>query len=319
MLLITGATGHVGRELVRQAAMAGHAVLALHRGAAPGAVPGVEWRGVEWRGVDLDDVGAIAALAERTRVEACIHAAAISNEAYARPNPLGAIATNVGATAALLDAARRHGWRRFLLVSTGSVFQHRADLVTPILEDEVPRPGNVYGTTKAAAEMLVSMYRRELDLSAATVRISWVYGPPVASLSPARGPIPSLAIRALRGEAIREGGRDFAASFTHVSDVAAGLLAAVGAARLWHDIYHLGHGVNFAAGLVADAVRAACQGAEIALGPGTEPWTRYTAMRAPLAGTRLAEDAGFVPAISLEEGVREYVAWLRTRPELWAG
>lgn len=313
-LLITGAAGHVGRELVRQAAAQGRAVIALHRGAAPadGQAPGVTWRPL-----DLDDAAAVAAFAAATPIDACIHAAAISNEAYARPNPPGAFATNCAATVTLLDAAKRHGWRRFLLVSTGSVFQRRADLVTPILEDEPPQPGNVYGTTKAVAEQMVEMYRREFSLSAASVRISWVYGPPVVSLSPARGPIPSFALRALRGEAIREGGGDFAASFTHVSDVAAGLLAATAADALRHGMYHLGHGVNFPAAAVAEAVRAACPGAVLDLGPGTEPWTRYTALRAPLAGGRLTEDTGFRPGVSLAAGVGSYVAWLRAHPELW--
>ncbi|MCX7383098.1 MAG: hypothetical protein NT133_17180, partial [Alphaproteobacteria bacterium] len=160
-------------------------------------------------------------------------------------------------------------------------------------------------------------YRREFAVSAASVRISWVYGPPVVSLSPARGPIPSFGLRALRGEAIRESGGDFAASFTHVSDIAAGLLAAAAAGALRHGVYHLGHGVNFPAAAVAEAVRAACPGSEIDLGPGTEPWTRYTALRAPLAGSRLAEDTGFIPAVSLAAGVGAYVDWLRHHKELW--
>ncbi len=313
-LLITGAAGHVGRELVRQAAAQGLAVIALHRGTAP---PDGQAPGVTWHHLDLDDATAVAAFAAATPIDACIHAAAISNEVYARPNPPAAFATNCGATVALLDAAKAHGWRRFLLVSTGSVFQRRADLVTPILEDEPPQPGNVYGTTKVVAEQMVEMYRREFALSAAAIRISWVYGPPVVSLSPARGPIPSFALRALRGEAIQESGGDFAASFTHVSDVAAGLLAAVAAETLRHGMYHLGHGVNFPAAAVAAAVRAACPGAVLDLGPGTEPWTRYTALRAPLAGNRLAADTGFTPSVSLAVGVGAYVEWLRQHQDLW--
>ena len=54
------------------------------------------------------------------------------------------------------------------------------------------------------------MYRTEYGLSPSTVRISWVFGPPVISDQPMRGPIPSYLLRALRGEPIREGGADFA-------------------------------------------------------------------------------------------------------------
>lgn len=317
MLLVTGAMGHVGYEIVRQAARRDIAVLALYRrGYRPQDAEALGPR-VTWRHCDLSDDAALQDVLRRFSVRTCIHAAALSNEAYARPNPLAAINANVGATAHLLEAARQHGWQRLVLVSTGSVFQHRADTQTPIPEDEAPAPGNVYATTKFAAEQLTQMYRRELGVAAAVVRISWVFGPPVATQSPTRGPIPSYLMRALRGQAIREPGRDFAASFTYVADAAAGLLAAALAPELRHPVYHLGHGVNFAAAAVADAVRRAVPGATIDLAPGTEPWTRYTALRAPLAGSLLYRDTGFAPAHALDAGVHAYAAWLRMRPELW--
>ena len=189
-LLVTGAMGHVGLEVVRQAAGMGLAVVAQYRERFDAAAAGTIGETVAWERCALDDAAQVDALLARHGIDACIHCAAVSNEAYARPAPLAAVGANVGATARLLEAARTQGWRRFILVSTGSVFQHRADVVRPILEDEVPVPGNVYSTTKRAAEMLVGMYRSEYGVSAAAVRISWVYGPPVLTDSPTRGPIP---------------------------------------------------------------------------------------------------------------------------------
>ena len=43
-------------------------------------------------------------------------------------------------------------WRRFVLVSTGSVFQLRRDIVETDPEDQAPEPANVYSTTKVGAE-----------------------------------------------------------------------------------------------------------------------------------------------------------------------
>ena len=256
-------------------------------------------------------------LAGEHRIDACIHAAAVSNEAYAKPDPAGAIATNIGATANLLEAARLAAWRRFVLVSTGSVFQLIRDATQPILEDHAPAAANVYSSTKLGAELLTRMYRGEYGLSASTVRISWVYGPPVISDQPTRGPIPSYLLRAMRGEAVREGGADFAASFTYVADAAEGLLAAAGAPELRHPVYHLGRGVNFTAGEAAAAVRDAVPGAAIELSSGTEPWTRYTSMRGPLAGDRLRADTGYTPRHTLVAGVRAYADWMRAHPEVW--
>ena len=315
-LLVTGATGHVGGEIVRQAMKRDMPVIAVARDAV-GEAEVQAFPSVKWLQCDLADTDAVMALTARNRIDACIHAAAISNEAYAKPDPRGAIATNVGATANLLEAARLASWRRFVLISTGSVFSLNSDTTRPILEDQAPGVANVYSTTKLCAELLTSMYRTEYGLSASTVRISWVFGPPIISDQPMRGPIPSYLLRALQGIAIREGGAEFAASFTYVADAAGGLLAAATSPELRHPIYHLGHGVNFTAGQAAAAVRSAVPGAVIELTGGTEPWTRYTSLRGPLAGDRLRADTGYSPTHTLEAGVRAYADWMRAHPELW--
>src|SRR5262245_30205995 len=139
-LLVTGASGHVGGEIVRQATQRGMDVIATSR-----------------EDLDIGDTAAVRAFAARHLIDACIHAAAISNEAYARPDPLGAIAANVGGTANLLEAARLRGWRRFVLISTGSVFSLVSDATKPIFENQESAPQNVYSTTKRAAEMLTNM------------------------------------------------------------------------------------------------------------------------------------------------------------------
>ena len=315
-LLVTGATGHVGGEIVRQAMKRDMPVIAVARDAV-GEAEAQAFPSVKWLQCDLADTDAVKALTARNRIDACIHAAAISNEAYAKPDPRGAIATNVGATANLLEAARLASWRRFVLISTGSVFSLNSDTTRPILEDQAPGVANVYSTTKLCAELLTRMYRTEYGLSASTVRISWVFGPPIISDQPMRGPIPSYLLRALQGIAIREGGAEFAASFTYVADAAGGLLAAATAPELRHPIYHLGHGVNFTAGQAAAAVCSAVPGAVIELTGGTEPWTRYTSLRGPLAGDRLRADTGYSPTHTLEAGVRAYADWMRAHPELW--
>jgi nucleoside-diphosphate-sugar epimerase len=304
--------GHVGREVVRHAAAAGATVVAQYRATYRDGDARDAGSRVHWLACDLSDAAAVERLCEAHPIDACIHAAAVPNEKYARPQPLAAINANIGGTANLLDVARRQGWRRFLSVSTGSVFQDASDPATPILEDAPPAVTNVYSTTKYCGELLTAMYRSQFGLSAAVVRISWVYGPPLVTDDAPRGPIPAFLRAALTGRPIRlESGADFAASFTYVGDVAAGLIAAWRCAALNHAVYHLGSGENYSARRVADAVRGAVPGAVIELGAGTEPWTTHTRMRGPLGGNRLREDAGFTVRYSLEEGVRAYADWMR--------
>jgi nucleoside-diphosphate-sugar epimerase len=319
-ILITGAMGHVGYATVRQALARGHAVVAAYRSVFREADAGRLGDRVAWVRCDLADPAQVADLMERHRIDACIHTAAVPNEQFARGDPLGTIDANVLAVGRLLEAARTHRWRRFIFVSTGSVFQNATDVTRPILEDASPSVTNVYSTTKYAGELLTSMYRTQFDVPAATVRVSWVYGPPLVPKvrQNPRGPIPVFLKAALSGEPIREhSGGDFGATFTYVDDVAAGLLAACDAERLGHPTYHLSCGRNISTTEVAAAVRTAVPGCTIEVGPGTAPWTDHTRMRGPLAGTRLAEDTGFSPGYSIEQGVAAFADWMRAHPELW--
>lgn len=319
-ILITGGMGHVGYETVRRAAARGEHVVAQYRGtfreADAAALPG----NVRWVRCDLAQREDLDALLAAHPIEGCIHTAAVPNDKVARQDPLAAIEANVGGVARLLDAARVRGWHRFLQVSTGSVFQKALDVTQPILEDAQPAVTNVYSTSKYAAELLTTMYRTQFGVPAATVRISWVYGPPLvpAVRDNPRGPVPLFLKLALSGQPVIEpSGGEFGATFTYVADVAAGLLAAYDAPKLSHPIYHLSSGRNVTTAEVAEAVRKAVPGAIVEVGPGTAPWTDDTRMRGPLAGSRLAEDTGFAPRYSIDEGVAAFADWMREHPTAW--
>ncbi len=319
-LLITGAMGHVGYELARQAVARGIPVVGQYLSTFRKADAEALGPGITWAQCDLADPFGLTMLAAEHDIEGCIHAAAVPNDVLAIPAPLKAFQSNVAATGLMLETARRLRWRRFIFVSTGSVFQSLPDAVTPVPEDTAPSPKSLYAVTKRAAEMMVGVYARTYELSAATVRISWIYGQPLVPrcFDAPRGPIPEYLRRALIGEPIREAsGGDFAASFTYVPDCAAGLLALWDAERLVHDTYHLGSGRNHTASEVAQAVRRAVPGTEIDVGPGTAPWTDSTVMRGPLSCNRMADELGYRPAHDLDAGIAAFADWMRANPDRW--
>lgn len=321
-LLVTGAMGHVGYETVRQATGLGIPVVAQYMTTFREADAERLGPRVIWVQCDLADPFGLAMLAAEHDVEGCIHTAAIPNDVVAIPQPLKAFQSNVVATGLMLETARRLNWRRFIYVSTGSVFQSLPDAVTPVPEDLPPSPKSLYAITKRASEMMVEVYARTYGLSAATVRISWIFGPPLVppAFDAPRGPIPEYLRRALRGEIVDEpSGADFAASFTHVEDCAAGLLAAWNARALKHDTYHLGSGRNHSAADVAEAVRKAVPGSSLRIGPGTLPWTASTVMRGPLSCRRMDEEFGFRPPHDLDDGVAAFAEWMRSNPAAWNG
>lgn len=320
-LLVTGAMGHVGFAVVREAAALGMPVVAQYLNTFDAQAAKSVGDTVTWVRCDVADPFEVAALAATHRIEGCIHSAALPNDKTARPVPMRAFQSNVASAQNLLELGRRCGWRRFLLVSSGAVFQRWTDADRSISEAEPPSPVNVYGTTKHCAELLTSMYRQMYELSAATVRVSWIYGQPLVprTFDGPRGPIPEFLRRALAGGIVDEpAGGDFAASFTHVDDCALGLLAAYRSSTLEHTVYHLGSGENYSTSRVAEAVQAAVPGSMVRVGGGTDPWTRFTVLRGPLNCDRMREEIGFSPTLSLEAGIASFADWMRTHPGQWS-
>ncbi len=320
-LLVTGAMGHVGYETAKQASAAGIPVIAQYLNTFRDGDAAALGDGVTWVRCDLSDAADVDTLCTSHDIDGCIHTAAIPNDKIGLPRPDETFLSNVRAPQLLLEQARRQSWRRFVQVSTGSVFQNLPDATTPVSENMPPSPRSLYGCTKHSAEMMAEAYANSYGVSACTVRISWIFGPPLVprDFDGPRGPIPEFLKRVFRGEAVDEPeGGDFAASFTYVKDCAAGLLAVYGAERLNHTIYHLGSSRNQTTFEVVKAIQAALPEADIRVGPGTEPWTSFTVMRGPLSCQRMQADFGFVPVYSLDAAVADFAAWMREHPQSYA-
>jgi len=176
-VVLTGASGFVGRMVAARLARSGHRVVAVVRRAdmAPaGAEPAV---------VDLDALdgpGLDAALPGRAA--ALLHLATPRDRAQGKLEGFAPHArVNVVATAALLAWAARSG-ARFVLSSTLSVLArtHGQDVGTSALDDDAPlvaAPAGAYALTKRWAEELVASYRAALPGGASILRLPAVYGP----------------------------------------------------------------------------------------------------------------------------------------------
>jgi dTDP-4-dehydrorhamnose reductase len=143
-LFVTGATGYLGRELVRRARAAG-------------------WDADDTR-IDVRDVALVDAHVARTRPEAIVHTA------Y-RQDPPDAWSTNVDGSEHVARAAARTG-SRLVHLSTDVVFDGRRG--RPYREDDEPSPCTDYGRSKAEAEQRV----RAEHPGALLVRTSLIYGGP---------------------------------------------------------------------------------------------------------------------------------------------
>ncbi|APE27951.1 NAD-dependent epimerase/dehydratase family protein [Aurantiacibacter gangjinensis] len=149
-ILITGATGGLGKALVREALARGHGVRATGRKCTIGDE--LAAMGAEFRWCDLADPAADVF----DLVQGCdsvIHAAGLSaswgpREQFER--------VNVDGTRVIVEAARAAGCSRFVVISSPSIFASLRDR-TKITADAAPGdpPLNHYASTKLAAERLV--------------------------------------------------------------------------------------------------------------------------------------------------------------------
>lgn len=155
-VLVTGAGGSLGRALARRLTGIGVETLVLvDQGEAALAEahdelghldPGVRVVAVL---ADLRSASRSRALLAEHAPEAVFHAAAYKVVPLVEASPLEAVATNVLATEALVDASLEAGVARFVLFTT----------------DKAVRPVSVLGRTKAAAECIVGTAARRADLA----------------------------------------------------------------------------------------------------------------------------------------------------------
>ena len=149
-LLITGAAGQLGTDLVLSAQKSGHQVIATIHG-----------------DLDITDKSQVDRVVGEAKADAIIHAAAWTAVDACESDPQRAMSVNRDGTANIVSAARKSG-SRVIYISTDYVFDGTKP--TPYIESDLPNPQSVYGASKLAGE-------QQLDLTTdQIVRISWVCG-----------------------------------------------------------------------------------------------------------------------------------------------
>jgi UDP-glucose 4-epimerase len=240
-VLVTGATGFVGRAVVRQLTMAGHSVVGFARTAMPCSC--------ELRTGNILDLAALEQVVDGA--DAVCHLAALTLVRESFKEPVRYFRVNVTGTLNLLDAMNAEAQRsgrplRLVFASTGAVYG--APERQPITEAQEPAPGNPYGASKLAAETAIGYQAALGAINAVTLRTFNVAGavdghgdPDTSRIIPktllvAAGQADSLNVNG-DGSAIRE--------YTHVCDLARAYAAALDVADpAGHRIYNVGSGVG---------------------------------------------------------------------------
>lgn len=324
--MVTGATGFLGRHVCERLNRMGWQVTGIGRNAAAGAA--LKALGVRFLAVDLRDETAVA--------DACVGQDAVFH-CGALSSPWGAYrdfeAVNVDGTRHVIAGCCKHGVARLIHVSTPSIYFHRHHDRLGVREQDPlpPKPVNAYAATKLRAEQVVLAAHAD-GLPAVILRPRAIFGPLDTALLPRL-----MRVNETRGIPLIGGG-NARIDLTYVDNVVDAMLLGWEAPQ-----EALGQAYNITNGepallrevledlftLMGTPLRTFSLPYPVAYGAGAllegvhrllpflgEPMlTRYTvgvlAKSQTLDITRAREQLGYVPRVSLQEGLRTFAEWWR--------
>ena len=291
-VLLTGASGFIGRHALGVLLARGDEVHAVARREGP------PQDGVTWHEVDLLQPHAAEGLVRAAEAERLLHLAW-----YAAPGRFWTSPENerwIDASLRLLRAFGEAGGGRAAMAGTCAEYAWDQ---APLRERNTPlEPSTLYGACKHATDVAATAVARELGVSLAWGRVFFLYGP---GEDPARL-VAAVALGLLAGEQVPTSEGRQRRDFLHVRDVARAFVA-----LLTSDVTGP---VNVASGqavAVRDLVTL------IARETGGLERVRFGELP-PRAGdpqvivgdvSRLTDEVGFQPAITLKEGISGTVAW----------
>lgn len=166
-VLLTGSSGRVGTA-IGTLLCPDHSIVGLDRSPGP----------LTTHVGDLDDRDLLDALT--ADVDAVVHTASLHAPHVGRVPDEAFAHTNVHGTQALLEACLAHGVTRFVYTSTTSLYGHALvprDRAVFVTEELMPRPRDIYDTTKIAAEAACRK-AADIGLCCISLRISRCFPEP---------------------------------------------------------------------------------------------------------------------------------------------
>jgi len=326
-VLVTGAAGFIGYFVARRLLERGDEVLGLDnlndyydvrlkqaRLAQLEIMPGFSFARL-----DLADRAGMEALFADERIDRVVHLAAQAGVRHSVTHPHVYMDSNVVGTLHILEGCRHHEIEHLVFASTSSVYGANTHMPFDVHES-AEHPLSLYAASKKANEMMAHSYAALYDLPTTGLRFFTVYGPfgrPDMALF-------QFTRAILAGEPIEvfnygHHKRDF----TYVEDIAAGVVAALDKPATpnpdWksdqpdpatsmapYRLYNIGNSKPVELlryiDLLEENLGRKSERKLLPLQPGDVPDTWADVQN-------LADDVGYQPGTSVEEGIRQFVAW----------
>ena len=303
-VLVTGATGFFGLNLIPVLQAAGHEVFATDSRQSR-VLEEIGFSGVAQLGVDLRSPGAADRVVRG--MDAVVHLAALPGVMPSIEDPTTTFGVNVFGTFNILEAARKTllndsqpSCLRVILASTGSA----AD------------PTNPYAASKAAGEAYCRAYSASMGLEAVVLRFTNLYGP----WSARKGSLVSALVRkAQAGQMITiDGDGSQERDFIHAVDAAEAIAAALQAGDwIGGQVLTIGSGVSTSVNDILDAVLVLGDVADIEVQAENGPARPTPEAVVDVDAVAKARDLlGWAPRHTIEDGVKTVWNWFLTRQDL---
>lgn len=311
-ILVTGGLGFIGHNIVCRLQQQGHDVIVTDICTNYGIVPQSEidyitaqrkklmLANTEIYAVDVADQVGIDSLFRSHSFDTVIHLASFPRQKVVNANPMQGSRTMSEGLLNLLQVSAQHQIDRFVYVSSSMVY---GDFSDGVREDALCRPQGQYGIMKLAGEWLVRDYTRRGFFDHVIIRPSAVYG----ELDVEDRVISRFLTTAMRGETLKVHGASETLDFTHVADVADGVVLATLLPVARNKTYNLTR--SRARGLIEAANLAVtiCGRGSVELQDRDLDFPSRGALNIDAA----QRDLGYQPKMDLEQGLERYHDWLK--------
>jgi NAD dependent epimerase/dehydratase len=312
-VLVTGAGGFIGSHLTEALIVAGATTTAMVRYNSGGLIGNLAFIDADARKAmrvvsgNIEDSDFVYEAVKGQDI--VLHLAALIAIPYSYEAPRSYVRTNIEGTLNVLEAARRYDVKRVVHTSTSEVYG--TALRVPIDEDHPLQGQSPYSASKIGADKLAESYYRSFATPVMTLRPFNTFGPGQS----ARAFIPTIISQALERDEVRLGSLTPERDMTFVSDTVAGFMAAAATPGIEGMTLNLGTGKTHSVGWFAERIlrlmevdRPLVQADERMRPAASE------VMKLVSDNTRARDTMGWSPAVSLDDGLRRTIEFIRKHP-----
>jgi UDP-glucose 4-epimerase len=311
MILVTGGFGFIGLHTIRALLDAGEDVLVTRNRTyrEPDFLKDEIGKRIKVEQLDVTDAEQLMDLGKRYKIDGICH---LAGPGYSAATAAIDYRINVFGLLNMLQAAEAWQVRRLTLASSVATYYYGGASRGPFVETMPLRmtATNPIETYKKVDELLASHYADRTGIDVAFMRIALIYGPYHAYGNIAYA-LTRAGVDGAKPRFTADTYEEDTTDLCHVVDCARAITLLQLAESLPNRTYNIGDGKATSGKQIAAAVEKAIPGAKVseALKPGRGP--TYTVDRY-MDLTRIKADVGYEPQYTLERGIAEYAAWLRT-------